>query len=250
MGCRFDNIVWSVGGLYELTTLEGWTAVALACIDAVGPDMQPIINHQVWVMAFWWVFIIVCCFFVTNLFIAVLCDAFMRENYGTLITEEQMQWIKLQRQVLAMRPHIIPPTPPDLWRRVCYDIVQYPYFEHVITICILLNMLAMTSQAFGQSSTTLFAFSLLNYIFSAIFGLEAILKIIAFGAAYFTDGWNRFDFTIVVFTAVSLILPLFTSVDLGTASTVVRVFRVGRALRLIKKAKIIRNLFDTLTVIL
>ncbi|OQR81874.1 Voltage-gated Ion Channel (VIC) Superfamily, partial [Thraustotheca clavata] len=127
----FDNIIWSVGGLYELTTLEGWTAVALACIDSVGPDMQPIPNSRLWVMVFWWIFIIVCSFFVTNLFIAVLCDAFMRENYGTLITEEQMQWIKLQRQVLAMRPHVVYPVPTNLWRRVSYRIVHFTYFEHL-----------------------------------------------------------------------------------------------------------------------
>ncbi|CAK4097447.1 unnamed protein product [Aphanomyces euteiches] len=38
------------------------------------------------------------------------------------------------------------------------------------------------------------------------------------------------------------------NVNLGSAATVVRVFRVGRALRLIKKAKIMKNLFDTLIV--
>ncbi|EQC33495.1 hypothetical protein SDRG_09004 [Saprolegnia diclina VS20] len=88
-----------------------------------------------------------------------------------------------------------------------------------------------------------------NIVFTGIFTCEAILKLNAFGYAYFDDAWNRFDFTIVVFALVSIILPLVTtSVSLGAELTVVRVFRVGRALRLIKKAKLMKNLFDTLTV--
>ena len=38
----------------------------------------------------------------------------------------------------------------------------------------------------------------LNYFFSAIFLIEAVLKLIGLGTRYFKDNWNIFDFTIVI----------------------------------------------------
>ncbi|KDO23983.1 hypothetical protein SPRG_10680 [Saprolegnia parasitica CBS 223.65] len=246
---KFDNIFWAVAGLYELTTMEAWSLTALAAVDSVGEDMQPILNNQPLVMIWWWLYMIVCAFFITNLFIGVLCDSFCRESYGAVVTEEQIKWIKLQKKVLALSPQVTHPVPHGRFRELSFHIVHWPWFEYIITACILVNMICMAIQAYGQSASFLLALSVLNSIFTGIFTCEAILKLNAFGYAYFDEAWNRFDFTIVVFAMASIILPLVTtSLSLGTVLTVVRVFRVGRALRLIKKAKLMKNLFDTLTV--
>ena len=37
-----------------------------------------------------------------------------------------------------------------------------------------------------------------NYIFSAIFVVEAALKLFVYRKAYFGTGWNKFDFFVVV----------------------------------------------------
>ena len=37
-----------------------------------------------------------------------------------------------------------------------------------------------------------------NYIFTAIFIVEATLKLFAYGKSYFDTAWNRFDFFVVV----------------------------------------------------
>ena len=42
----------------------------------------------------------------------------------------------------------------------------------------------------------------LNYIFSAIFTVEAIIKLAALGKKYFKETWNIFDFIVVVGTWV------------------------------------------------
>lgn len=47
---------------------------------------------------------------------------------------------------------------------------------------------------------------IINYIFSSIFAIEAIIKIIALRKTYFYDGWNIFDFFIVILTFVVLII--------------------------------------------
>ncbi|RHZ27288.1 hypothetical protein DYB37_011550, partial [Aphanomyces astaci] len=243
----FDNIVFAVMGLFELTTMEGWTSTCLACIDAVGENMQPIENYNPIIMVYWWLYMIICAFFITNLFIGVLCDSFTRETYGSMVTDEQIQWIKLQNKVLAMSPQRVHPRPKHYVRKWCYKVSTYPYFEHFITTVIMTNTVAMAVQVFGQSVATEHALTAMNSVFSVIFTIEAAAKLGAFGRVYFDDSWNRFDFVIVVFTIVSFILQA-VDINLGSAATVIRVFRVGRALRLIKKAKIMKNLFDTLIV--
>jgi hypothetical protein len=43
------------------------------------------------------------------------------------------------------------------------------------------------------------AFETINYIFTTIFILEALIKIIGQGLkSYFEDGWNLFDFVIAI----------------------------------------------------
>ncbi|OQS03796.1 Voltage-gated Ion Channel (VIC) Superfamily [Thraustotheca clavata] len=246
---KFDNIFWAMGGLYELTTMEGWSVTAMAGIDANGEDMQPIVNNSQWMMLWWWIYMIVCAWFITNLFIGILTDSFCRESYGALVTEEQIKWIKLQKKVLALSPQIIYPTPKNKFRAKCFRIVQFRYTEYFITLCIFVNILTMCMDQYGDSSSFLGTLTTLNYVFTGIFAVEAFLKLWAYGWAYFDDSWNRFDLTIVLLTIVSIILPFaLKSVKFGTVITVVRVFRVGRALRLIKKAKTMKNLIDTLVV--
>jgi len=46
------------------------------------------------------------------------------------------------------------------------------------------------------------ALSWANVSFLAIFGIEAGVKIAAFGRRYFKDNWNNFDFTIVVLSVL------------------------------------------------
>ena len=49
---------------------------------------------------------------------------------------------------------------------------------------------------------------ILNYIFTAIFFIEALLKLFAYGKAYFFTAWNRFDFFVVVSSLIDVGLKL------------------------------------------
>ncbi|KDO33418.1 hypothetical protein SPRG_02225 [Saprolegnia parasitica CBS 223.65] len=248
---NFDNLLRAMGSLYELTTFEGWTAVALASVDARGEDMQPIPHAQPQFALFWVIFMIFGAFFMPNLFIGVLCDSFIREKYGGFVTDEQINWINLQRRLVAFSPIVQYPMPRNCFRRLCYRIAGYRYFEHVMTGCILLNMAVMTTTYFGQPEVLGDSIDGINNAFAVLFFTEALTKIAAIGPhVYFKHGWNRFDFIIVLTSLVSLLLPLVTvKSKLGAGmATVLRVFRAGRALRLIQKAKLMKSLFDTITV--
>jgi hypothetical protein len=49
----------------------------------------------------------------------------------------------------------------------------------------------------------------INYAFTAIFIGEAVIKLLASGPViYFRDGWNKFDFCIVLLSLLSVLLTL------------------------------------------
>lgn len=45
----------------------------------------------------------------------------------------------------------------------------------------------------------------LNLGFTCVFVLEAIIKILAYGKAYFKPNYNKFDFAVVVISIVGLV---------------------------------------------
>jgi voltage-gated cation channel len=68
------------------------------------------------------------------------------------------------------------------------------------------------------------------------FFAEAIVKIIGLRYHYFTVPWNLFDFILVMASILGIVMEDMM-VDLPVSPTllrVVRVFRIGRILRLIK----------------
>lgn len=90
----------------------------------------------------------------------------------------------------------------------------------------------------------------LNYIFTSIFVIEVLLKILAYGKTYFKDGWNIFDLLVAVGTFSSIFISNFTNLSLGGATSIVRAFRISRVFRLIKRAKSLRLIFNTFIVTL
>jgi len=92
--------------------------------------------------------------------------------------------------------------------------------------------------------------NILNLIFTGIFNFEYILKQIALGNLYFSDGLNVFDLIVVLASDTGIIVEQAFGVSIGTATTAIRTFRILRILRLIKKAKTLKLLIDTLIFIL
>lgn len=78
-----------------------------------------------------------------------------------------------------------------------------------------------------------------------IFLGEAVLRLLAFGLRqYFREGWNRFDFFMVVSSVAGLIASWTSSSDTNYLG-VLRIMRVARVFRLIPAAKGLRTLFQT-----
>ena len=72
----------------------------------------------------------------------------------------------------------------------------------------------------------------------SIFTIEACIKLVAMKSLYFSDSWNNFDFTIVALTLIILGLKMAgIKVPFGNGPMILRALRIGRILRLIKKAR-------------
>ena len=103
--------------------------------------------------------------------------------------------------------------------------------------CIILNTIVMALVQFDESHLLSWIIEIINYTFAAIFTIEAVIKIIALKKQYFNEPWNIFDFTIVMVTFIFLLLGILEiPIVFGNGATILRIIRIGRVLRLARKA--------------
>ena len=48
-----------------------------------------------------------------------------------------------------------------------------------------------------------------NLVFTSCFIIEAVLKLFAFGWAYFGTSWNKFDFFVVIASILDILLSVY-----------------------------------------
>ena len=137
----------------------------------------------------------------------------------------------------------LPPASPifDAPRRLCRRIVASRAFEAVVIAMILVTAIGLgleTSQTlgarFGAAIRAAYAIAL------AVFVVEAAVKLIAVAPRfrrYFGDGWNLFDFTVLVLA----LLP-----ESGSFALIARLARLLRVLRLVTVAPQLRLIVSTL----
>jgi len=156
----------------------------------------------------------------------------------------------IQRLILSAEPDYEATNVPDQeWRKKFHLLVCHPKFETFFMCMILLNMLQMALLSEGMPKTMHQLLRVSNYIFAAIFVIEAALKFIAYGASYFASGWNKFDFFVVAASIFDVILEISGGSNGGfqNITRVMRVLRVARILRLAGRAKNLQAILQTIT---
>ncbi len=115
------------------------------------------------------------------------------------------------------------------------------WFNHGITAVIILNAVVIGLDTSPQLTAAYGAwFALANKTFLAVFIVEAAIKILAEAPhmqRYFKDGWNLFDFSIIVLS----LIPAS-----GQLATLARLARLLRVLRLISTLPELRLIVATL----
>ena len=79
-----------------------------------------------------------------------------------------------------------------------YDVTTDQRFDIVIMIVIIMNMLTMTMEHYGQSETYTTVLYYINFTFIVVFTVECLMKLIGLRHYYFKIPWNVFDFVVVV----------------------------------------------------
>ena len=91
----------------------------------------------------------------------------------------------------------------------------------------------------------------MNYVFTAIFTIEAVTRIVAIAPRlYFSEGWNVFDTIIIIGSFASIFISANSSLGIRGAITILRSFRILRLLRLIKRGKSLQLIFNTFVITL
>lgn len=117
------------------------------------------------------------------------------------------------------------------------DLIESTVVQRIIIGLIILNSIII---GFETSPEILVSYGsilqLIDKVILAVFVIEMLLKIYAFRLSYFMNGWNIFDFIIVLIA----LLPTYG------ALSILRAFRIFRALRLIKNVPKLRFIVEAL----
>ncbi|KAB2954199.1 ion transporter [Heliorestis acidaminivorans] len=126
-------------------------------------------------------------------------------------------------------------------KALCQRIIALPYFEHFIVVLIAINsiILGLETSTFLTTSYDSW-FLLAHQLILAVFILEAIIKITAVAPQwkkYFGDGWNLFDFSIIILSLIPAT---------GQFAMIARLVRLLRILRLVSAIPELRLIVSTL----
>ncbi len=126
-----------------------------------------------------------------------------------------------------------------------YPMRRFFFSERLVLLAILANAVVIFFLNFPSLEHHAFLLAL-DHFFLLLFLAEAVVKIRAFSwPVYWQDGWNRFDFLVVVFSLPSLLSGLIDVPDIS-AVLVLRMFRMLRLLRFFRFIPHINKLLEGL----
>jgi len=247
---NFDNMPMAMQSIFIISTLDMWPNIMYDAIDATGLDatgkkQAPKRNHQPWVSLYFVVIVVLAGFVSSNLIISVIVDNFnkikLEKEGSAFLTRDQQNWMRTRRltdKITLVRKKELPLN--DMRKRVFF-IVESPNFEPMVMICICLNCATMMMEHYNMEYEWINTLQIIDIFFIIVFTMEAKMKIFAYGwVRYWAEVWNKFDFIIVAVSLVGLMAQA------GVGLNFIRVFRIGRVLRLINKAQSLRTMFLTL----
>eukprot|EP00070_Physeter_catodon_P005004 XP_007110560.2 sodium channel protein type 10 subunit alpha isoform X1 [Physeter catodon] len=252
---NFDNVAMGYLALLQVATFKGWMDIMYAAVDSREVNMQPKWEDNVYMYLYFIIFIIFGGFFTLNLFVGVIIDNFNQQKkklggQDIFMTEEQKKYYNALKKLGSKKPQKPIPRPLNKYQGFVFDIVTRQTFDIIIMALICLNMITMMVETDEQSKEKTKILNKINQFFVAVFTGECVMKMFALRHYYFTNGWNVFDFIVVVLSIGSLVFSAILT-SLGnlfspTLFRVVRLARIGRILRLIRGARGIRTLLFAL----
>uniref|UniRef100_A0A8C9RF57 Voltage-dependent L-type calcium channel subunit alpha n=1 Tax=Scleropages formosus TaxID=113540 RepID=A0A8C9RF57_SCLFO len=250
---NFDNVLMAMMALFTVSTFEGWPALLYKAIDSNQENMGPIYNYRIEISIFFIIYIIIIAFFMMNIFVGFVIVTFQeqgeKEYKNCELDKNQRQCVEYALKARPLRRYI----PKNPYQYKFWYVVNSTGFEYVMFVLIVLNTLCLAIQHHGQSPLFNYAMDILNMVFTGVFTVEMILKLIAFKPrGYFCDAWNVFDALVVIGSIVDILLgemdvsmPPNTEDSARISITFFRLFRVMRLVKLLSRGEGIRTLLWT-----
>ncbi|XP_062996842.1 voltage-dependent L-type calcium channel subunit alpha-1S [Elgaria multicarinata webbii] len=204
---HFDNVFSAMMSLFTVSTFEGWPKLLYKAIDTHTEDMGPIYNYRMGIAIFFIIYLILIAFFMMNIFVGFIIVTFQEqgetEYKNCELDKNQRQCVQYALKARPLRCYI----PKNPYQYQIWYVVTSSYFEYLMFFLITLNTICLGMQHYNQSETMNQVSDVLNVVFTILFTVEMILKLIAFKAkGYFGDPWNVFDFLIVIGSIIDVIL--------------------------------------------
>eukprot|EP00899_Mesostigma_viride_P005849 jgi/Mesvir1/15265/Mv06486-RA.2 len=256
---NFDNVFEALLTVFELATVENWPNDMYLGVDARSDTQSPKRDANPAYALYFLAFMVVGSLFIGNLFVSAIVSHYTRvkeAGANLFLTLEQSNWVSAQRFMLLERPERrLRPLRARGWRHAAYRLVSHPVFEPLIFLCILINVALLAAQHVEQPHWLDSVVDQFGNAFTAIFTLEAILKLAAYGwRSYISFSWNRLDFAVMILSLGGTIFALVKSdsMESSTTSSVrtvrfLRLFRLARILRIIKGTRDMRLFLSTFT---
>uniref|UniRef100_I3N0U5 Calcium voltage-gated channel subunit alpha1 I n=1 Tax=Ictidomys tridecemlineatus TaxID=43179 RepID=I3N0U5_ICTTR len=220
---NFDNLGQALMSLFVLASKDGWVNIMYNGLDAVAVDQQPVTNHNPWMLLYFISFLLIVSFFVLNMFVGVVVENFHKCRQHQEAEEARRREEKRLRRLEKKRRSEWAARGPG---------------------CVLSPSQAPVTPSLET------ALKYCNYMFTTVFVLEAVLKLVAFGLRrFFKDRWNQLDLAIVLLSVMGITLEeieINAALPINpTIIRIMRVLRIARVLKLLKMATGMRALLDT-----
>ncbi|XP_073771764.1 calcium channel, voltage-dependent, L type, alpha 1D subunit, a isoform X40 [Danio rerio] len=217
---NFDNVLMAMMALFTVSTFEGWPALLYKAIDSNRENMGPIYNYRVEISIFFIIYIIIIAFFMMNIFVGFVIVTFQeqgeKEYKNCELDKNQRQCVEYALKARPLRRYI----PKNPYQYKFWYVVNSTGFEYIMFVLILLNTICLAVQHYGQSELFNYVMDILNMVFTAVFTVEMVLKLIAFK-------------------------PRNTEDSARISITFFRLFRVMRLVKLLSRGEGIRTLLWT-----
>ncbi|CAM4606968.1 unnamed protein product [Lepidochelys kempii] len=243
---HYDNVLWALLTLFTVSTGEGWPQVLKHSVDATYENQGPSPGYRMEMSIFYVVYFVVFPFFFVNIFVALIIITFQEQG------DKMMEEYSLEKNERACIDFAISAKPltrhmPQNKQSFQYRMWQFvvsPPFEYTIMAMIALNTIVLMMKFDKASTAYEDVLKMFNHVFTSLFSLECLLKIMAFGVLnYFRDAWNIFDFVTVLGSITDILVTEFGNNFINLSF--LRLFRATRLIKLLRQGYTIRILLWT-----
>ena len=256
---NFDFLPVATITVIRIATLDNWPGMLWAATDGVGRVQQELgskyfnsstqekyghnyefmSNYQLntpGVFIYYLIVIIISTYIVMNMFVSVFVDSYLNATAQMKETSQKSMTLKIK---------YIVDDPEGGLRGKIHSTMSNTMFESCSSIIIISNIILMAFESYKQASWQTELSYVTNIFFTIVFGWDCVFKLYAYGGTvYFSNGWNKFDFFIVIISYGGMILD---NLEGGapvnpTMLRILRIFRIFRILRAFKALTSLRGL--------